>query len=313
VTGSYDPESNTIYWGTGNPNPDYYGEDRKGQNLYTCSLIALDPDSGTLKWYYQFTPHDLHDWDATEVPVLLDTTIAGQPRKLLLHANRNGFFYVLDRTNGKFLFAKAFAHQTWAKGIGPDGRPELLPGADPTPEGVKVCPGAVGATNFMSPSYSPQTGLFYVNAREQCDIFTVAPQAFHAGRPYLGSGYSMEADEKDWGALRAIDPATGQIKWEFKHHSAPWAGTLATAGGLVFAGDIEGNLIAFDAGNGKVLWHFQTGSSLYASPVTYSLDGRQYVAIASGQALVTFALPERDLEKGKSAGTLKQNQVAGRR
>jgi alcohol dehydrogenase (cytochrome c) len=161
----------------------------------------------------------------------------------------------------------------------------------------------VGATNFMSPSYSPQTGLFYVNAREQCDIFTTAPQVFHAGRAFLGSGYNMEADAKDWGALRAIDPTTGQIKWEFKHHSAPWAGTLATAGGLVFAGDIEGNLIAFDARSGKVLWHFETGSAIYASPMTYSLDGRQYVAIASGQALISFALPKRQLGAGE--GTLK--------
>jgi alcohol dehydrogenase (cytochrome c) len=166
----------------------------------------------------------------------------------------------------------------------------------------------VGATNFMSPSYSPQTGLFYVNAREQCDIFTTGPQVFHAGRAFLGSGYNMEADAKDWGALRAIDPTTGQIKWEFKHHSAPWAGTLATAGGLVFAGDIEGNLIAFDAGSGKLLWHFQTGSALYASPMTYSLDGRQYVAIASGQALISFALPRRDLARAKGGGIVKSGR-----
>ena len=306
VTGSYDAELNLVYWATGNPSPSNYGGDRGGDNLYSNSVLALDADTGKLKWYFQFTPHDLHDWDATEVPVLLDAMVDGKPRKLLLHANRNGFFYVLDRSDGKFLFAKAFAHQTWARGIGPDGRPELLPGGDPTPEGVKVCPGAIGATNFMSPSYSPQTGLFYVNVREQCDIFTTAPQVFHAGRAFLGSAYSMDADEKDWGALRAIDPTTGEVKWEFKHHSAPWAGTLATAGELVFAGDIEGNLIAFDAHTGKALWHFETGSALYASPMTYSLNGRQYVAIASGQALVTFALPQRNGDEARSGKTPKQ-------
>jgi len=293
VTGAYDPELNLVYWTTGNPSPSNAGNERSGDNLYSNSVVALDADSGKLKWYFQFTPHDLHDWDATQTPVLLDANVSGKPRKLLIHADRNGFFYVLDRTNGSFLSAKAFARQTWARGIAAsNGRPEVLPASDPTPEGVMVCPGAIGATNFMSPAYSPDTNLFYVNAREQCDIFTTGPQPFHAGRTYLGSSYNMQVDEKDWGALRAIDPATGTIKWEFRHHSAPWAGVLATAGGLVFTGDIEGNLIAVDARTGKHLWHFETGSAIYASPVSYEVQGRQYIAIASGAALITFALSD---------------------
>jgi alcohol dehydrogenase (cytochrome c) len=292
VTGSFDPELNLIYWPTGNPSPSNDGSERSGDNLYSNCVVALDADTGKLKWYFQFTPHDLHDWDATQVPVLIDTDINGSPRKLLLHANRNGFFYVLDRTNGKLILAKPFVKQNWAKEIGADGRPVILKGSDPTPEGTRVCPGAVGATNFMSPSYSPQTGWLYVQAREQCDIFTVSKQNFHPGRVFLGSNYVMEAEEKDWGALRALDPHTGEMKWEFRHHSAPWGGTLATAGGLVFAGDIEGNLIAVDARTGEDLWHFQTGAAIYAPPVTFMLDGKQYVAIAAGANLIAFGLPE---------------------
>ncbi|HYL10106.1 MAG TPA: PQQ-dependent dehydrogenase, methanol/ethanol family [Candidatus Acidoferrales bacterium] len=299
VTGTFDPELNLIYWPTGNPSPSNDGSERGGDNLYSNSVVALDADTGKLKWHFQFTPHDLHDWDATEVPMLLDLVIGGQTRKVLAQANRNGFFYVLDRSDGKFILGKRFARQlTWAKGLDANGRPIVLKESDPTEKGVRVCPGAIGATNFMSPSYSTQTGYFYVNAREQCDLFTVERQEYQAGRAYLGSTYYPAANEKDWGALRAIDPRTGEIKWEFKHFSAPWAGTLATAGGLVFAGDIEGNLIAFDARTGKALWHFQTGSAIYASPMTFSVDGRQYVAIAAGNALLTFALPE---EPGSSS------------
>jgi alcohol dehydrogenase (cytochrome c) len=302
VTGSYDPELNLVFWTTGNPSPSNDGAERRGDNLYSNSVVALDADTGKLKWYFQFTPHDLHDWDATQTPVLVNAPIAGTARKLLLQANRNGFFYALDRATGKFLFAKPFGRQTWAKAIGPDGRPQVLPASEPTPQGVEVCPGAIGATNFMSPAYSPDTRLFYVNAREQCDVFTTGPQPFHAGRPYLGSSYNMRVDEKDWGALRAIDPATGAIRWEFRHHSAPWAGVLATAGNLVISGDIEGNLIAVDARTGKHLWHFQTGSAIYAAPVTYEVRGRQYFAIASGSALLTFALPQQPAAQGSRAG-----------
>jgi alcohol dehydrogenase (cytochrome c) len=291
VTGSYDPELNLVFWGTGNPSPSNDGSDRGGDNLFSNSIVALDADTGELKWYFQCTPHDLHDWDATEVPVLLDVSIGGQKRKVVAQANRNGFFYVLDRATGKFLFGKPFAGTTWANELDATGRPILLPGNDPSDTGTRVCPGAIGATNFMSPSYSPQTGFLYVNAREQCDIFTAAKQEFRPGRTYLGSVYVPASNERAWGALRAIDPDNGEIKWEFKHFSPPWAGTLATAGGLVFAGDMEGYLIAFDARTGKELWHFQTGAALYASPITFSINGKQYVSIASGNALLAFALP----------------------
>ncbi len=226
--------------------------------------------------------------------MLLDLEFKGRPRKLLVQANRNGFFYVLDRTNGEFLLARPFARITWAKEIGPDGRPVVLPGTDPTPEGNYVCPGLSGGTNWMSPSYNPQTGLFYVAAREQCNLFFSSPQPYREGVLYWGSTYQPVSDEKEWGALRALDPRTGIIKWEFKYYSAPRAGTLSTAGGLVFAGDMEGYLIAVDAQAGKELWHFQTGSPLFASPMTYSLDGMQYVTIPSGSALFTFALASEE-------------------
>jgi len=293
VTGSYDPELNLLYWGIGNPAPDWYGETRKGDNLYSDSVVALDADSGALKWYYQFTPHDLHDWDATEIPVLIDSDWQGQSHKLLLQANRNGFFYVLDRTNGKFLFAKPFARVSWAERIGPDGRPVLTPDAIPTAKGKSACPGISGATNFMAPSYNTQTELFYVAAREQCDIVSSQPEQFVPGRFYFGSGNEPVPGEKDWGALRAIDPRSGDIKWEFKYYSAPWGGTLSTGGGVVFAGDTDGNFVALDAKTGKHLWHFQTGSPIFASPMTYALDGKQYVVIPSGAALFAFALPDR--------------------
>ena len=292
ITGSYDPDLNLIYWTTGNPAPSDDPSVRKGDNLYSNCVVALDADTGKLRWHFQFTPADAHDWDATEVPVLLDLNIDGKPRKLLAHANRNGFFYLLDRTDGKFLLAKPFAHINWASEVGPDGRPRLLPAATPSKAGTVVCPAAAGATNWMSPTFSPQTGLLYVVAREQCDIFTALPQPFHPGHPYLGSVYYKPVENKPWGALRALDPATGEIKWEFKYVSAPWSGALSTAGGLVFAGDMEGYLIAFDARTGKDLWHFQTGAPIIAGPMSFSLDQKQYVVIASGDALVAFKLPD---------------------
>ena len=291
VTGAYDPELNLLYWPTGNPAPSNNGSERHGDDLYSNSVLALDPDTGKLKWYFQFTPFDLHDWDATEVPLLLDSTIDGERRKLLLQANRNGFFYVLDRTNGKFILGKPYEKQTWAKALHGNGRPILLKAAEPTLDGVPVCPGAYGATNFMSPSYSPLTGLFYVTAREQCDVFSVDSQTYRLGRAYIGSNYVPVTTATDRGFLTAIDPKTGHIRWRFEYFGASWAGTLSTAGGLVFSGDAGGNLVAFDAHSGKALWHFSTGSAIYASPVTYSVAGKQYVAIAAGNALLSFALP----------------------
>jgi alcohol dehydrogenase (cytochrome c) len=290
VTGSYDPELNLVYWGTGNPAPSNYGGGRKGDNLYSNCLVALDADTGKLKWHFQFTPFDLHDWDATEVPVLIDFDLRGQKRTALVQANRNGFFYALDRTDGAFLFASPLTRVTWAKGIGPDGRPILAGPGEAPPEGSYVCPGAIGATNWMSPSYSPQTGLFYVAVRDQCDRFTSAPQPYREGHTYIGSSYVPATGEKDRGALRALDPRTGEMKWEFKYYSAPWGGALSTAGGLVLAGDMEGNFSAFDARTGANLWHLQTGSAIWTSPMSYSVDGKQIVVIASGSALFALGL-----------------------
>lgn len=288
ITGTYDPATNITYWTTGNPSPSNRGEGRAGDNLYSDSLLALDADTGKLKWHFQFTQHDEHDYDATQVPVMIDDG----DRKLIAQANRNGFFYVLDRTNGKLLSATSYAKVSWSTSKDDIGRPVLDKKGSPTPEGNRVCPGAAGATNWMSPTYDPQTKLFYVTAREQCDIFATAPQPFEAGHAYYGSAYFPNDEaEPFWGALRALDPATGQVKWEWKHSSPTWAGVLSTAGGLVFTGDAEGNFIALEAATGKVLWHFQCGASVFASPMTYALDGKQYVAIAAGSTVFTFGLP----------------------
>ena len=292
VTGTYDPDTNLTYWGIGNPGPDFYGGDRAGDNLFSDSVVALDVDKGTLKWHFQYTPHDVHDWDSTQVPVLVDVPWQGRPRKVLLQANRNGFIYAIDRTNGEFLLGKPFARVTWASGITPDGRPILVPGTDPTPEGTNVCPGVAGATNYMAPSFSEQTGLLYVAVREQCDRLYNAAQKHRAGAFFVGSGGSAIPEEKPWGALKAIDPRTGQAKWEFRYYSAPWGGSLATAGGLVFAGDMQGYLMAFDAASGKITWRTQIGGAVTASPMSYAVDGKQYVAVASGGALFSFALPD---------------------
>ena len=292
VTGSYDPELNLVYWPTGNPSPSNYGGDRSGDNLYSNCMLALDADTGKLKWHYQFTPHDLHDYDSTQIPVLLDANWEGRPRKLLLQADRNGFLYVLDRITGEFLSAKPFAQITWAKEIGRDGRPVIAPHSEPTAEGTRVCPSALGATNWFSPSYSPQTKWLYVASSESCDIFSAAPQKYHVGHDFLGSIYVPASGQKASGALRALDPFTGEKKWEFKYMSPPWGGVLSTAGGVVFAGDSDGNFTALDARTGKDLWHIQLGAAVYSSPITYSLDGRQYVAIPAGAALFAFALKE---------------------
>jgi len=288
ITGSYDPATNTTFWTTGNPSPSNRGEGRAGDNLYSNSLLALDPDTGELKWYFQFTKHDEHDWDATQVPVMMDQ---GE-KHLIAQANRNGFFYVIDRSTGKLVFSNPYAKVTWSNSKDSEGRPASLKEASPTPEGSRVCPGAAGATNWMSPTYDPQTKLFYVTAREQCDIFSTAPQPYEEGHAYYGSAYFPNDDTAPfWGALRAIDPDTGKIKWEWKHPSPTWSGVLSTAGGLVFTGDAEGNFIALDAAAGKSLWHFQCGASVYSSPMSFAIDGKQYVAVAAGSTLFTFALP----------------------
>ena len=288
ITGTYDPATNTTFWTTGNPSPSNRGEGRAGDNLYSNCLLALDPDTGKLKWYFQFSKHDEHDYDATQVPVMVDQ---GE-RHLILQANRNGFFYLIDRSNGKLEFANPFAKVTWSDSKDASGAPIARKDASPTLEGSRVCPGAAGATNWMSPTYDPQTQLFYVTAREQCDVFSTAPQPYEAGHAYYGSAYFPNDDAAPFtGALRAIDPNTGKLKWEWKHPSPTWAGVLSTAGGLVFTGDAEGNFIALEAGSSKALWHFQCGASVYSSPMSFAIDGKQYVAVAAGSALFTFGLP----------------------
>jgi alcohol dehydrogenase (cytochrome c) len=291
MTGTYDPQLNTLYWGIGNPGPDMDGSTRKGDNLYTCALVALDSDTGRLKWHFQFTPHDTHDWDAAETPMLLDLNWKGRNRKLVVQANRNAFFYVLDRETGEFLMGKPFARQDWATELDAKGRPILRDRQEPTPEGTRTCPGLAGATNWMAPSYNPDTRLFYFAVREQCDVYYTNPSVYIEGRPYEGSVSRGVTDEPEWGLLKALDPLTGETKWDFRYFHAPWAGTLSTAGGLIFAGDADGYLMAFDARTGKNLWKLNTGTEIKNSPITYMVKGRQYVTMPSGSAVLTFALP----------------------
>src|SRR5262245_27757879 len=295
VTGAYDPELNLLYYGIGNPGPDYHSESRKGDNLYSDSIVALDADTGKLRWHYQFTPHDLHDWDATEVPVLADLTIAGQPRKVVMFANRNGFYYTLDRTNGKVIVAKPYVVTTWAKEVDSNGRPILLPGNVPDEKGSTTCPDVTGATNFWPPSYDPSQRLFFVNAREVCATYYAWKQEYVPGERYTG-GAGQRArgpDQRAYGALRAIDPTTGERRWEFEYISPSTSGLLSTASGLIFSGDAEGNFLAIDARSGKFLWRYQLGSALHGtSAVTYMLDGRQHVLVPAGTTLTAWALPE---------------------
>ena len=291
MTGSYDPELNLVYWPTGNPSPSNYGGERGGDNLYSNCMLALDADTGNLKWYFQFTPHDLYDYDATQVPMLLDADWDGRPRKLLVQANRNGFFYVLDRTDGKFLAAKAFGNVTWATGIAADGKPIVNKGLVKNPEGTRVCPGALGLTNWYAPSYSPHTGLVYVATSTECDLFTSSPQPYRAGHDFLGSVYVPDPVERPTGALKALDALTGAEKWSFPYFSNPNGGALSTAGGVVFGGDSDGNFIALDAKTGHDLWHAQLGAAIYSTAVTFQVDGKQYVVIPAGSALFSFALP----------------------
>ena len=294
VTGTYDPQQNLLFFGTGNPGPDYYSNAREGDNLYTTSLVALDLDTGERRWHYQFTPHDVHDWDATQVPVLGDLTINGQARKVVMFANRNGFFYTIDRTTGKVIVAKPFVETTWAKEIDSNGRPILLPGHLPDEDGTKTCPDIGGGTNFMSPSFDPATKLFFVTARETCATYYGYEQRFKTGDQYTGGGMIRPRDQQNFGALRAIDPTTATVKWEFRYTSTSASGVLTTASGLVFAADGDGNLMAFESRTGKNLWHYQVGYPMRStSGTTYMVDGRQYLLVPAGSALTAFALPQR--------------------
>jgi PQQ-dependent dehydrogenase (methanol/ethanol family) len=293
-TGTYDPDARLLYWPTGNPCPDYNGNERKGDNLYTASVVALDPDSGKLKWYYQFTPHDLHDWDAAETPVLVDAEFRGEPRKLLLQGNRNGFFYVLDRLTGKLLLAEPFIKKvTWASGIGADGRPKLLPGNEPTVEGQLTCPAVAGAANWPSSAYDSKTGLFYMFAEESCNVYTKNDEWWEAGKSFYGGGTKRAPGEQGGGKfLKAIDIQTGKTAWEIPGVGGGilGSGLMATAGGLIFYGDGSGAFVAADAKNGKPLWHFDTGQSYKAGPMTYMVDDIQYIGMAAGSTILAFSL-----------------------
>ncbi|HEY2930248.1 MAG TPA: PQQ-dependent dehydrogenase, methanol/ethanol family [Acidobacteriota bacterium] len=291
VTGSYDPELNLIYWGTGNPAPDWNGDDREGDNLYSCSLLALDADTGKLRWYFQFTPHDVHDWDSNQVPVLIDVAAGGRTRKLVAQANRNAFYYVLDRESGEFLCGAPYVKQTWARGLDARGRPMVLPNTDPTPEGRLVYPGLGGGTNWFSPSYSPRTGLFYVHAQEDyAQVYYKLKTPYKPGEQFEGGGAHNVAGVEPYGVVKALESETGKLRWEFKLHALSSAGLLSTGGGLVFGGNREGNFFALDAETGKPLWHFQTGGEVGANPVSFLVDNKQYVAIAAGRALFAFVV-----------------------
>jgi acido-empty-quinoprotein group A len=286
MTGTYDAELNLLYWGTGNPNPVLAGQGRAGDNLYTCSIVALNPDTGKLAWYFQPSPHDVHDWDAVETPVLFDAEFKGKRRKLLGQASRNGFFFVLDRTNGEHLVTAPFIDQTWASGVDSRGRPIAKPEAAPSPDGALVEPGSDGSTNWMAPSFDPQTGLFYVNCRRLFSIFynTVTGKAEGWG----GRDRNLWANT----TLRALDYRTGKVVWNHElGDGESLAGILTTAGHLLFSADNSGNLLALDPTTGKTLWHVNAGGRMQASPMTYELDGRQYLIIAVQNILYAFALP----------------------
>ena len=295
LTGSYDPETNLIYWGTGNPGPDWNGDLRPGDNLYSDAVVAVDVDTGELEWHFQFTPHDTHDWDATQIPVLVDLEMGGELRKLMLWANRNAFYYVLDRESGQFMRATAFARQTWAQGMDENGRPILIPDMDPTEEGIEVYPSVWGATNWNSPSFSPTTGLFYTYARDAADIYYKRDDEYVEGDVYLG-GFPQEADhlENTTAAIRALDPVSGDLQWEYELDPTGnyRAGILTTAGGVVFSGSGDGYFFALDDRTGEDLWHISVGGAVHAAPMTYGVDGRQYVSVSANHALFTFALPD---------------------
>ena len=295
LTGTYDPDARLLYWPTGNPCPDYNGDERMGDNLYSSSVVALDPRTGTLRWHFQFTPHDLHDWDGNQPPVLIDASFRGRQRKLLVVGSRNGFFYVLDRLSGEFLMAEPFVKSlTWASGIGADGRPKLLPGYENSAEGTRTCPSQTGAANWASTAFNPATGLFYLMASEACAIFTKNSDWFELGKSFYGGSTKPAPVDGGGKFLRALDVQTGKLVWEVPKigGSVTGSGVLSTAGGVVFYGDNTGGaLVAVDARTGTRLWHFDTGEAWKASPMTYAIDGDQYIGVVAGSNVMVFGLP----------------------
>lgn len=294
MPGTYDPELDTLYWTTSNAAPDYVGDSRPGDDLYTACVLAINPNTGKLKWYFQFTPHDLYDYDANQTPVLVDVNENGATQRLLVQANRNGYLYVLDRTNGKFLNAMPFVEKlNWAKGIDSSGGP-ILSGVVPGKQGTRICPGITGATNWYSPSYNPDTRLFYVMALEGCDLYFSNAKPFVRGETYYNTGTKRPAGEHSQKVLLGLSIPEGKIVWRYPQvgRGDSWGGTLTTAGGLVFVGDDADSLEAVDAASGRALWHFNTGQEMHASPMTYAIDEVQYVSIAAGSDVFAFSLAQ---------------------
>ena len=303
LTGAYDADANLTYWGVGNPGPDFHGSERAGDNLYSDCVVALDADTGKLKWYFQFTPHDVYDYDSVQVPVLADMEWKGRNRKIMLWANRNGFYYALDRTTGEFLNGKPFATVTWAKGLDERGRPMRIATNNPSNNAQRIFPGPLGATNWYSPSYSPRTGLFYIPAWDNTHTdFQEAPVEYKEGKNYTGgilknSGTGIRStqvldrkEEDGYGVVRAIDAKTGERKWEFKMADLTMSGILTTASDLLFTGSREGYFSALDDRDGRLLWKVSAGGDIAMGPMTYQVNGKQYVAFAAGSSLFAFAL-----------------------
>ncbi len=304
TTGSYDPELNLMYWGIGNPGPDWNGDSRPGDNLYTESVVALNPDTGALAWHYQFTPHDEMDYDSTQVPVLADIEWQGQPRKVLMTANRNGVFYVLDRTNGKFLLGKPFVAVNWMDGtFDANGRPNRV--LSPTEQGTFIMPNNQGATNWYPPSFSPSTGYFYVPTwMDTYSVYTKRPVTYTPGQQYVGAFPTMampalsvrpvnqRIPEDGFGAIQAIDPQSGEIVWRHEMSDVTDSGVLSTTTDLVFAGGREGFFYGLDAKTGKELWRQSLGGQVASGPISYQLDGKQYIAVAAGAGLFVFGLED---------------------
>src|SRR6202790_567191 len=276
MTGTYDPDLNLVYWGTGNPTPVLNGTDRPGDNPNTCSIVAINPDTGKLVWAFQPSPHDTHDWDAIEVPVMVDADFHGEPRKLLMQASRNGYFFVLDRTNGKSLLTTPFGPVNWTLGVDKEGRPIPNPDKEPAPDGRLIAPDEGGLTNFRSPSFDPKNGLFIVSARDSYSLYFAKPADGDYG--WAGADYGL------WGKgiIKAIDYQTGKIRWSHDIGEGASAGVLTTDSGVTFTGDSSGNALALDTSDGTTLWHAGTGGQIASSPITYELDRRQYVLTSSG-------------------------------
>jgi len=290
LTGSYDPDLDLLYWGIGNPGPDWNGDVRPGDNLYTSGIMALEGETGKMRWHFQATPHDTHDWDSNQIPILLDAEWEGKPRKLLLNANRNAFYYVLDRETGEFLRGLPYAKQTWAEGLDDNGRPIKIPGMEPSYEGTLVWPSLQGATNWFSPSYSPLSKNFYVSVREMSAIYYKTDVEYEEGRPYMGGGEQRLDGDQAQGWIYALDALSGKRMWEFRLHSPPWSGVMSTAGNLVFGASNEGNFFALDATSGEALWSFYFGAGARTNPMSFRLDSNEYVVFAGGNSIYVFGL-----------------------